>query len=278
MNETVKKDNADNKTEALKTDSSTVDQGKKQTAIIKRIGKRADKANAENTRLTSELEASKQETALLQQQLNPTPAQKPTLADCENDPERFDTELNRWYQGQSAVSTKTSIDKAVNEIKNTQAIESHDNRIQGLIDNHYEKANEANVEGYEIAEANALDWLGEKIFQGVIEVADNSPEVLFLLGSNKEEAEKLVTLLKTNPTKGTAEIGRLSARAVKFEKSDGVPDPETNLEGGGTPVSNAHLKRQHDEIVKRAMSTGNNEGLSAVRAKMREAGMDPDAK
>lgn len=80
---------------------------------------------------------------------------------------------------------------------------------------------------------------------------------------------------KEDNVRGTAAIGRLSARAAKFERKENSGfDPENIPSGGNLPVSDAALKRQHDKLVEDCSNgTGDMKELTKVRSLMREKGL-----
>lgn len=263
-------------TEVPPSDSSS-DKGK-QYHIQKRLAKKKDR-EAEKARQRAE--ALEQENKLLKKQLNPGPGEKPTLEACGGDTDRFERELSRWYEGQADQKADEKASNRVKEFQQEQALESRDAKMQKQIDAHYDKVIESKIEGYDQAEANAIDWLGEQIVNGIIEVTDNSPEVIHFLGSNEEEAEALLEILKKSPAKGTAYIGRLSAKVDKFSKKPGEDDelePDESLSGGGAPQTHAQLKRRHDKLVAdiEAGKTDLLPQLRKVRADMRAEGILPD--
>jgi len=261
-------------TKTQKTEAEIAEE-KKKAAIQRRLGKKADKAVQETERLRKEKEALDEENRILKEKLNPAPATKPTLADYGDNVEGYEKDLNRYYQGQSAQEVKKGVQAGVQQERENQAIESNNARTQALIDEHYVKATNANIEGYDQAEANALEWLGDAIVEGIIKVTDNAHEVLHLLGSNQDEADKLLAILKEDNVRGTAAIGRLSARAAKFEqKQNDDFDPENIPSGGNLPVSDAALKRRHDKLVEDCSTgKGDMKELTKVRSLMREKGL-----
>lgn len=261
-------------TKTQKTEAEIAEE-KKNAAIKRRLGKKADKAAEEAEIERKRVEALAEENRILKEKLNPAPAQKPTLADYGDNIEGYEKDLNRYYQGQSAQEVKKGVQAGVQQERENQAIESNNARTQKRIDDHYDKAAEANIEGYDQAEANALEWLGEAIVEGIINVTDNAHEVLHLLGSNRDEANKLLETLQEDNVRGTAAIGRLSARAAKFERKENSGfDPENIPSGGNLPVSDAALKRQHDKLVEDCSNgTGDMKELTKVRSLMREKGL-----
>jgi len=251
-------------------------EAKKKAAIKRRLDKKARRTAEQEEAERKRIEAIEEENRILKEKVNPAPATKPTLADYGDNVEGYEKDLNRWYQGQKAQEVKAGVSEGVKAHQHSQAIESQNAKVQARIDEHYVKAAEANIEGYDQAEENALEWLGEAVVEGIINVTDNAHEVIHLLGSNQDEADKLLDILKEDNVRGTAAIGRLSARAAKFHEKDENDDldPEIIPEGGNLPVSDAALKRKHDKLVADcAAGKGDMKQLAKVRAEMREKGL-----
>ena len=245
----------------------------KQYHINKRLAKKREAKDQESEEVRKANEALAQENELLRKKLNPTPTEKPTLAGCGNDTEVFEVALNAWYNGESEKQIDSKVKAALSTQQQHRVAETRENDSQSAVDSHYEKVQEMKDEGYDQAEANAIEWLGEDTVKEIIAIVDNSPETIKLLGSNKEEADALAATLKQNPTRATADIGRLSARAGKFD-NNGTPLPDEQPGGGNLPVSDQALKRRHDDLVEKARK-GEAVGpeLRKVRAEMREKGL-----
>lgn len=255
-------------------------EAKKKAAIQRRLKKKAERKSSDAT--NKKLETLEQENRILKEKLNPTPATKPTLESCGGDTALFEKNLDLYYKGQKQKEVDQSVSERVKQHEQTQALESQQAEVQRSIDAYYEKAIDLNIEGFQKAEDNAIEWLGEDIVQEVIHAVDNPVEVIHLLGSNEEEAESLLNALKKSATRGTVALGRLSARADKFQgKKEGEDDedlePENIPEGGSLPVGDAALKRKHEKLVKACSEgTGDMKELRKVRAQMREKGLLTD--
>jgi len=227
--------------------------------------------NVENSDLASELVRLAQENKLLKTQVNPTPQSgtPPTLEQCEGDIERFQAETARFYASQVGQV----VDQKINHLQTTQAAQANDAEFNQAVNGHYDRAAKMGVQDYEQAESNALNILGNDLVNEIVKTVPNSNELLYMLGSDSNEAYRVKNLLDQNPVRATVELGILAGKAGGFKKEQ-RPDPETDISGGQQPnVAHANLKKQYDAAIEKAAQTGDNSEVRALRKQMREAGV-----
>ena len=116
-----------------------------------------------------------------------------------------------------------------------------DSNLVKMQTKHYEKAEELGAKNYEDIEDNAIGILGNEIANFIISSSDNSPAILYYLGTkkNQAEAEQLLELTKTNPGRAVMQIGRLEAeiRIPSRAKKKPGPNPDEELTGGSSSGS-----------------------------------------
>lgn len=101
---------------------------------------------------------------------------------------------------------------------------------------HYQRAADLKAKDYEAREDIAIDALGSDAARQIMANFEDSPAILYYLGTNPDQAHSIASLLKRNPVKAVAQIGRLSARLQIKPKSSKAPEPEETLEGAIKPT------------------------------------------
>lgn len=127
---------------------------------------------------------------------------------------------------QVAEATQITVDHSDQNVKNRD--------LEQKQTKHYERATDIGAKDYEETEDIAIEALGgNQIVNQIIDNFDDSHILLYYLGKNVGEAEKIAGLIKSNPVKGVAALGRLSAELkVKPKKTKIAPDPDKDLQGG----------------------------------------------
>tara|TARA_R110000782_G_C14819205_1_gene413830 strand:+ start:31564 stop:32529 length:966 start_codon:yes stop_codon:yes gene_type:complete len=129
---------------------------------------------------------------------------------------------------------------------------------------HYQNALKLGAKDYNEVEDAAIEILGQDVTNQLISNFDDSPTMLYYLGKNPAEAERLSNLIKTNPIKGVAEIGRLQVELkVKPKKTTDAPEPDEEIIGGKASSSENALK-QLAKLRQKAAS-GDPEGMNNIR-------------
>jgi hypothetical protein len=106
---------------------------------------------------------------------------------------------------------------------------------------HYERAEKIGAKDYAVTEDKALEVLGNEVANHIIDNFDDSHVILYYLGKNPDEAERIAGLIKSQPIKGVAEMGRLSAELKVKTKSRVAPDPDEEIQGG---IASSKKKRK----------------------------------
>jgi len=107
---------------------------------------------------------------------------------------------------------------------------------------HYERALTLEVKDYDVAEDKVLEILGHDNVNHLINNFDDSHALVYHLGKNEKEAQRLADLIEANPIKGAAEIGRLSASLTLKPSKSIPPAPVEKLEGSSSYEGRKMLK------------------------------------
>ncbi len=98
---------------------------------------------------------------------------------------------------------------------------------------HYSKAAKMGVKDYEAVDDKAWDILGHEFVSAVAENFENSHKIIYHLGANPKEAEKLLAMMKSNPIKGVAWVSKLDAKLAGSRHPE-PPEPDEEYRGGRT--------------------------------------------
>jgi len=134
-----------------------------------------------------------------------------------------DARIGRLVDERVAAATQTTTSNA-DVISKSKNLESKQLK-------HYERASKIGAKDYEATEDKALDILGTEVANHVIDNFDDSEILLYYMGKNPTEAESIANLLKSNPIRGVAELGRLSSELKIKPKSKVAPNPDEEING-----------------------------------------------
>jgi len=143
--------------------------------------------------------------------------------------------IKRSVAEQVAEATKTTTANA-DVISKSKTLESKQLK-------HYERAAKIGAKDYEATEDKALDILGSEVANHVIDNFDDSHILLYYMGKNPAEAERISNLLKSNPIRGVAELGRLSSELKIKPKSKVAPNPDEEINGESVANDSAIERR-----------------------------------
>lgn len=187
----------------------------------------------------------------------PTLGPKPTLATCDYDEGRFDTELAEWYERKRVIDEAEAKAKAEQEAQER----AYQERLAG-----YGKAKAAMpVADFDEAEAVALEALNVTQ-QGIILQGCDKPElVIYALGKAPERLKALAAI--SDPVKYAFAVAKLETQ-MKLTQRKGPPPPEKVLGGAGASgVTDNTIERLREEAAK----TGDYSKVIAYRNQKRAA-------
>jgi len=208
--------------------------------LQKRFGKmkaKIDTANSETEEANRRASMLEEENKLLRLQAQQTkPIKHPEEDDFDTHSEYL-TALDEFDNVRISKAVQAEAAKIIdaNQTLNTQT-RINDN-LETQIDKHYDRSAELKVSDYSEVEAVAADILGDDISRQIIANTDDSHLLMYHLGKNPAKAERLKSLLASQPMKGVLEIGRLAGSLKVKPKNSNAPDPETKVNGGSSSIN-----------------------------------------
>lgn len=229
-------------------DGDTQPEKGNEIGIRKRINKlnaKIDAAKSEADTANTELEVEREKRKLLELRLQQVeggagePAE-PKVEDFEDgygDPE-YQKKLREYNNHLISKRLADESKKSAEATQQQQRQEATSANLEAKQVAHYERAAKLGVKDYEATEDKAIEALGKDAVNHLIDNFEDTHVLLYYLGKNPAEAEKLSNLLKENPIKGVAEIGRLqSTIKVKPKRRKPAASPDEDLQSSGRTSS-----------------------------------------
>lgn len=249
----------------------------KNLGIRKRINKlnaKVDAANHTSDEANAELARSREENRLLRLSLEQTQQRGDELE--APDPLKFDEGLYdpKYVQAMTDHQEKMiqkAVQKQVATLPQNDVVQ-FDAALFEMQEKHYTRAEELGVKDYSETEDKAIATLGKVLVNEVIRATDRSEYILYYLGKNPDEAQRIKELVESDPIKGTLALGRLDAELKakpKTKSSVTTPDPDEELEGGSPAANNAYQAKL-DKLREKAMS-GSSDAMKKVMDFKRQA-------
>ena len=206
--------------------------------IRKRINKlnaKVAKAETGQEQSTADLEVERERNRLLQLALD----QQAAPVDGPPDPDDFDNgvadaEYIKAFQAHIAKGVMSDMMKAQ---QTTRVQTETDSALNARQVAHYQKAATLRVKDYDEIEDKAIAVLGQKVTNELIKEFDKSPEILYYLGKNPAELNRINAFIQDNKTmRAVARIGVLEDRLKTRPKAkiNHAPSPDGELSGGGS--------------------------------------------
>lgn len=182
--------------------------------------------------------------------------EKPTLAGCDYDEERYEAELDQWKGRKAAAEQQAEeAQKAQKQIADAWAEE-----LQG----HHQKKAALKFKDVQEAEDVALAALNDVQQAVIVKAAENSAMVIYALGKHPAKLAELSKI--TDPIKLAVAVSKLEGK-MTVTKRGGPPEPE-RIARGGTPAAGGKDK-ELERLEKEADRTGDSSKLIAYRAKLK---------
>lgn len=186
------------------------------------------KEHRETVRELRELKAEKaareaQTTQQKQEELGPRP--KLGDADIDYDEDKFSTALDAWHERKSKIDARERDARAQQDRAQAE--------WKGKVEAHQKAAAALKVSDYEEAEDVVRNTFSEVQQSILIEAADNSALLAYVIGQRPAKAKELATI--TNPIKFAVALAKLETQ-VKTTPKKTAPPPETRVRGSA-PVS-----------------------------------------
>jgi hypothetical protein len=193
-----------------------------QRGIRKRINKlnaKIAKAETGAEQTSAELEVERERNRLLQLALDSQDGKKPDGPPDPNDYEDGVTDPGWLAAYQEHIAKGVEIKMQQQGEQRTKS-ETEQRQLNDRQVAHYKKADTLGVKDYDDTEDVAIAILGQETVNQLILKSDKSPELLYFLGKNKDTAEELAGLIKSDPVKGVLRLGALEARLKARPKAN----------------------------------------------------------
>lgn len=203
-----------------------------ETSWVKELRKAHREAIREKRELENELKAlktPKQETVL---------GKKPKLEDVDYDSDKYEAELEAWYDRKRKVEAEIEVEAKKKEAEQ----EAQKAKLAGY---HKAKA-ELRVADFQEAEDSVVEALNVSQQAIVVNGADNSAVVIYALGKNPKKLKELAAI--SDPVKFSFAVAKLEAQ-LKITPKQKAPPPETKVVGTAalSAGSDTHLEKLRSE-------------------------------
>lgn len=211
------------------------------------------KEHRETVRELRELKAEKaareaQSAQQKQEELGPRP--KLGDVDIDYDEDKFSTALDAWHERKSKIDAREREARAQQDRANAE--------WKGKVEAHQKAAAALKVPDYEEAEDVVRNTFSE-VQQGIlIEAADNSALLAYVIGKRPAKAKELAAI--TNPIKFAVALAKLETQ-VKTTAKKTAPVPETRVRASA-PVSGA-VDSKLAKLMEEADRTGDRTKVAA---------------
>jgi hypothetical protein len=209
--------------EVEKEPEKMVPQSEVDKAIQKRLAKEARKHERERMQLETELRYLRENAASNTKQADPTDIPKPKESDFENYSEYLEAYAD-WKVDvklrQKEIEQATSAQKASQESENRRLKELHDSTIERG-EQKYDDFEDVAMKTGEMLQAKGLRFSAAMV-NSLVE-AENAPDIVYFLGNNLDEAERIARLPAFAQAK---EIGKLEDKLLAKPKKQISKAPE----------------------------------------------------
>jgi hypothetical protein len=167
---------------------------------------------------------------------------KPTLESCDYDSDRYDSELQAWYEN------KIEVDKQ--KAKQDQEQKVQEQQWQERLTHYEEAKNSLKVIDYEEAEFAAQEALSSTQQGMIIEGADNPALMIYALGKNPKKLKEISEIKQ--PVKFAFAVSKLETQLKIANKNRPTSKPEKKIQSssGSSSAVNSTLERLREEAAK----------------------------
>ncbi len=216
-------------------------------SFLKRVGKltgQVQQAKGETVELQKENEFLKEENRIYklahdQKQSAPKPVEIPNPDDFDEgvgDP-GYVTKINEYNQSKITEG----IQQGIAEVNKSHSVSTVANKsldqLKKKVHDHYDNAAKLKVKDYEETEDKAIAIFGEDHFKSLISFLPGRSHIAaYYFGKNPTKAQKFQDMFEADPGRALIEIGGLLEKVkVKSVKSNDLPDPDEEVDGGKLP-------------------------------------------
>lgn len=246
-----------------------------------RLVKQREDALAEKDDVSNKLRTSEEEKKLLRMKIDQLEGR---IQPKEPNPDDFDGgDIDPEFTKAKRVFDDARIERMVDDKvrlaqKEGGQVATQQQNIRALEEKqkkHWEEADALGTKDYDEKEENLIKSIGAEMVSDIITYfPGESAPLIYFLGTNREEAEKIGDLLEDKATlvRGVAQLGRILERIkIKDPKQSTNPaDPDTETEGSAPSAQEslqAHLEKLRDQAGKE----GNKDGMKKIIAFKKKA-------
>ena len=213
------------------------------------------KSHRELQRKNRELEAK----LTTQVEVKPTAlGQKPTLDGCDYDSERYEAELESWYERKRQVDAEQAKARDAEEALNRQS--------KSKLDAYGKARAELKVRDYEDAEETVAQHLDINQQWVIIKGTDNPALVVYAIGKNPAKAKELASI--KDPIEFAFAVARLEKDLKVSNRLKKAPDPEKVVTGNGR-ISGA-IDSELERLRAKAEKTGDLTEIMRYKRKLKQ--------
>lgn len=170
---------------------------------------------------------------------------KPTLAGCEFDDEKYEAQFLAWTERKAKYEAK--------QAEKRKAEEAVMAAWQERVKRYQTEKQSLPVSDYEQVEAVVAETLNNENFAFIVKAAPNAAEIIYALGKNEKALQHLAA--KKDPVEFVWELRGLADKMKKTEPSKkSIPAPERIVSGGGgssRPMTAENLEKLRDDLLRR---------------------------
>ena len=186
----------------------------------------------------------------------PTLGPKPTLEGCDYDAEKYEADLERWYEQKRAADAEVA--------KLQAARQAEEQEWQAKLQGYAKARTQLKVRDFEDAEHTVLEALNETQ-QGIILAGCKNPAmVVYAIGKNPGKAKELAAI--QDPVKYAFAVAELEGQLKVSTRK--APPPERTISGSG-PLSGS-VDATLDRLRKEAERTGDYSKVMRYRSEIKK--------
>lgn len=226
---------------------------------------RTDEANTKNAFLEEKNKIL--EIALQQARENQNGLTQPNPTDFDDgvsDP-KFQEQQHAFNQQIIQREVAKQVQASTKTVEDNSSIHFQTRELEKKQLKHYERATEIGAKDYSETEDKAIESLGNELVNHIIENFEDSQYLLYYLGKNTHEADRISGLIQNKPILGIAELGRLSSELKVKTKTSTAPNPDEEIEGG-MPSATGSLQRQLDKLRDQAGKNPTQDNMKKIIA------------
>lgn len=182
---------------------------------------------------------------------------KPTLEACDYDAEKYEAELEQWYQ------RKRKVDEAAAQAEAER--KAQDEAWQAKLSSYNKAKTELKVKDFDDAEGTVQEALSTTQQGIILQGAENPALVIYALGKNPKKAQELAAI--KDPVKYAFAVAKLETQLKVTNRK--APPPERTVQGTGSKSGavDSTLERLRAEAEK----TGDYTKVTAYKRQKRQA-------